>query len=294
MKLFSVSSERLEGKMSALRLGKRMKYCQLEAIVVVFAILLSVGGCSGSAESSAGKVCFEISGELPEKHMIDERGCLVSTDVISFYVWLSAEGEPTNIDELRILSFPGWHQNRQSWRQQQQLESEPEYVLELRGSSGKIVHSTSLRFYETTPGSSRPGASSPTWQRQGTLERFVPNPPVYSSLAVRFRGREIAEFQRSPNVPSVAIIKPEGSEVYDYDEAVNVVWTTSDHDEDQLTATLYYSIDGGATYTRKPLNNNESIQASELSLSNQVRIRVYVSDGTRTAFAETQDFKITL
>lgn len=242
--------------------------------------------CAAARSGPAIKVCFEISGARPAEFMVDRADCLVSTDMISARVWLSDEGEPTSIDEPRISSVPGW-----IWHWQPELE--PEYILELFDSSGEIVLSEAFRFNEIVPEPSHPDVSSPVWQKQGVLEISVPDPPEYSGFAVKFKGREIAEFQRSPNAPRVSIAQPAGGEIYNFDDIFNIAWTARDFDGDKLQQTAYYSVDGGATYTPKPLDDGNLMRASDLKVSNQVRIRLYVSDGTRTAFAETPDFTIT-
>ena len=53
----------------------------------------------------------------------------------------------------------------------------------------------------------------------------------------------------SPNPPSVTLLAPTGGEYMESDDEFIISWTAQDLDGDDLTFSVYYSSDGGATFT---------------------------------------------
>ena len=208
----------------------------------------------------------------------------VQSDMFSGTVALSSTGAPSSININSIFSRP---------RLQNPYVS-GEYVLELRDASNEIVRSISFAASEgialilsgTTPSSE---------SRRANFSFVVSDPPEYTSYAITHNNRELLVVERSANAPSVSISGPTAGQIYDSTSNISVSWTGSDADDDELSYRVYYSVDGGTTY--KPLSlktedTSKAFPASKLEGSNQARIGVSASDGTRSSFAETAIFSV--
>ena len=118
------------------------------------------------------------------------------------------------------------------------------------------------------------------------------DPPVYESFAVMRDGVEVGSASRSRNAPSISVSGPSW-DMFNDDETISVSWVGSDADGDELVYRVYYSTNGGLFYrimSRMTEATSKSFSATWLRGSSRARIGVSVSDGTRSAFAETPIF----
>ena len=167
------------------------------------------------------------------------------------------------------------------------------YVLELRDASGMAIRSVPFNVRTVTgDGISADG----TWFGviRDSFEVVVNDPPVYESFAVMRDGVEVGSVSRSRNAPSISVSGPSSGDVFSNDETISVSWVGSDADGDDLVYRVYYSTDGGSFYRRMfyTKDTSKSFSATRLRDSSQARIGVSVSDGTRSAFAETPIFSV--
>ena len=168
-----------------------------------------------------------------------------------------------------------------------------DYVLELRDASGMAIRSVPFNALTVTgDGLFDDGTRFSTLD--DVFEFVVSDPPVYESFAVMRDGVEIGSVSRSRNAPSISVSGPSW-DMFDDDGTISVSWVSSDADGDELVYRVYYSTDGGSTYTimfRMTEATSKSFSATWLRGSSRARIGVSVSDGTRSVFAETPIFSV--
>ncbi len=171
------------------------------------------------------------------------------------------------------------------------------YVLELLDAAGEVLRS--VRF-----GAQAAVADAPERADTATaLEVWavsVPDPPDYARVRVTRRpARDLpaamAEANRSASAPAVAVTAPTaGSTVSG--EFVQITWTASDADGDDLSFVVQYSTDGGTTYETLAADHrlmSLSVPRRLLAGSATARVRVVASDGVRTAAAQSGLFSVT-
>lgn len=135
------------------------------------------------------------------------------------------------------------------------------------------------------------------------------NPPKYKSIVlveidIDGNEREIARIAKSNNLPKASIIEPSANQII-LDDTIEFIWTPSDLDQDYLTYKLWYSTDGGITYTR--LFGEERIYTTLKSgiftaifevnkfdirnlIGSSTKLAVSVSDGGQSTFVESSAF----
>ena len=168
-----------------------------------------------------------------------------------------------------------------------------DYVLELRDASGMAIRSVPFNVLTIT-GDGELDDGTPVGVDNDAFEFVVSDPPVYESFAVMKDGVELGSVSRSQNAPSISVSGPSW-DMFDDDGTISVSWVGSDADGDDLVYRVYYSTDGGSTYTimfRMTEAASKSFSATWLRGSSRARIGVSVSDGTRSVFAETPIFSV--
>jgi len=106
--------------------------------------------------------------------------------------------------------------------------------------------------------------------------------------------------ERSAHAPTVTVENVCHNQFFAEDAMIDVFLTGADQDNDELTYRIYYSVDAGETYDLYEPNyrivdttsDMISVDASIIPGTDEARIGVSVSDGTRSAFAETPIFRI--
>ena len=204
----------------------------------------------------------------------------VTSDLFSGSVIFSPNGEVLGAELDSVLSRP-----------RHSLPAEESgFNLELRDLSGSAIQNIPFgaRFH--------PHGNGLEDTVSVNFSIIVPNPPRYDSIAVTKDGIEIEVFERSMNSPVLSIAGLSPNEFYNHDDIINIGWAGDDADGDDLLYRVYYSTDGGANYHVLLLDTEEtsmSIQAGLLAGSDNARIGVSVSDGTRSTFVETPIFSVT-
>ena len=161
-----------------------------------------------------------------------------------------------------------------------------EYELELRDASGSVVRSVSFSVYRSFD-SDEGGEAG--------FDVVVPSEPDYASFAVLESGEELAVVRRSDNTPAVSISGISEGQVFGSEDSIDLSWQGSDADGDELSYRLYYSTDGGDSYS--PMSGSitstaRSYSTEQLEGSEQARFGISVSDGTRSSFAQSPVFSV--
>lgn len=100
-------------------------------------------------------------------------------------------------------------------------------------------------------------------------------------------GKALAERLVTPNAPEVALIAPAGGSTLEGVE--EVAWKTADADGDPVSASVWYSSDGGETWIPVAIQIDEGhvkIDFEQLPGSDHALLRVLASDGVNTTEAK--------
>ena len=230
---------------------------------------------------------YKVSSSQPSSRQVnaEEESSSVSSDIFSGSVLLSSSGTVTGAQFEAVFS----------WNRTPVASQNGNHVLELRDANGVVVKRVLFDTFESVAIPSSNNNTLSQEQRRANFAFVVSDPPAYESFAVIKDGVEVASVSRSQNAPSISVSGPSAGDVFNNGETINVSWVGSDTDGDELIYRVYYSIDGGSTYRiLSPMTKATSKSFSALLLegSSQSRIGVSVSDGTRSAFAETHVFSV--
>ena len=209
----------------------------------------------------------------------------VSSEMFSGSVLLSSDSLATGVEFDPVFS----------WLRSPVTAGSGSYVLELRDASGVVIKSISFEAHEGIPTTSAGGTNVEPRDRRANFAFVVSDPPEYESFAVMKEGVELASVSLSQSAPTITLSGPSAGEPFNSGETIDVSWSGSDEDGDELTYRVFYSTDGGSTYRILSPNTDatsKSYPANLLEGSSQVRIGVSVSDGSRSAFAETPIFSV--
>ena len=200
-------------------------------------------------------------------------------------VLLSTNDEATGIDLFSVFSSPSLIGPGVPG----------DYTLELRDGNGSVVHSEQFTAEksnsEPIPGYERSQSES----NRAYFAFSVTDPPEYASLAITKEGTEISSFSLSSSEPTATITGPTAGQIFNSGDTINLSWSGSDPDADDLVYRIYYSTDGGTSYeilSMETSSTRGSIPASKLKGSSQARFSVSVSDGLLSSFAETPVFSV--
>ena len=167
-----------------------------------------------------------------------------------------------------------------------------DHVLELLGGGGRVLVSVPFIAEEVNYST---GWSLTEW-RVGVVD-----PPEYARYRIVRAGSQgdeavVYEFVRSENAPTVSLMAPLEGEAVE-GQFVELSWTVSDADGDELSSNLFVSADGGTTYRSAGWSGpgpggrtTLSLDRARLEDSERARVMVVVSDGARWAAAESPVF----
>ena len=119
----------------------------------------------------------------------------------------------------------------------------------------------------------------------------VPYDANMARLVILHDTTELASIVASPNAPTVALDPVTGT----IPDTLTVYWTAADADEDELTAAVYLSTDGGETWELLTLGSDDQAEfdTSLWPRTDQGMLRVEVSDGVNAAEDVTGPFAVT-
>ena len=252
-------------------------------IAVIAMVLLVASGCSRSSSDSR-QLAEYISGFVQLEDFDDVPVSASLSDVFS-----------------RVMSESDYE------RQCERSNESSDFYLELRSRSGRalcrwsfdaVILSTydpAIIFDPETGEYYNTIDETFEKNRQVPFSFIVNNPPDYSSIAVLHGDEEVLVQHRSANRPSLSIQGPPAGQVFNDGDSVALSWEGSDLDGDKLDYLVFYSTDGGNSYERLRIagrNSPKTISANRLENSPQARLAVSVSDGARSAFAETEIFTV--
>ena len=203
----------------------------------------------------------------------------IISDLISGEIEFSSAEESAGLELAPIFSRPRFSN----------LINSGEFTLELRDDLSSVIRS--IPFAINMDQLER----EPAFPLKIGFSVIVANPPEYVSLAVTKGDVEIAVIERSLNSPMLSVAGVSTGKFFDHDDTININWIGSDVDGDQLVYRVYYSTDGGANYHVPSLDTEETsmnFRAGLLAGSDNARIGVAVSDGARSAFAESPVFSV--
>ena len=156
-----------------------------------------------------------------------------------------------------------------------ELQSDPagDYCVRLLGSGTTLSESCfSLGFRDpdTDEELGEAGFSSVLRWPEGT-----------NQVVLLHQGSAPASRAASAQAPAVEFVSPQAGEMWDAAQQRQITWTAQDPDGDPLLYALFYSADGGASWTPLALDLTEPAYSLDPSaiLGGQVSFRVLASDG---------------
>ncbi len=125
---------------------------------------------------------------------------------------------------------------------------------------------------------------------------IIPEVSGATNITLVYNDTVIDSIIKTDNPPTVTVTSPTSGEQWGASGNQLITWSASDPDGDDLTFSLFYSSDGGLTWTTiaQGLKNvfSYEIDSSLLSSSNESMIRVVATDGFNTVANESALFSV--
>ena len=121
-------------------------------------------------------------------------------------------------------------------------------------------------------------------------------PKGAAGLQLSFEGDVIWNRSVGAASPEVELLTPTGGESFDADDTPVIRWNASDADGDALSFSVFYSTDGGVSYTPIATGLDEEIlpwPVATAPASDNARIKVVATDGLNRAEAVSEGFRVT-
>ena len=242
-------------------------------------------------EKQDGKIVKKTECNLPRLSKEDEQNGDRLDHAIDAKVYLSRKNIPIGLSSFQVeaLAVP-------------RLSSEPSAggthrrgTIEFRDESGQAVNSSQYIVFW-------PSADYFPFEYYGEIytrtpynsgffvSGSIPDPVDYESIAVLYDGEEIGVFHKSSSSPVVEIVSPNCGEVYQSDDTIRIIWYGYDLDGDGLDYEVWYSTDERSSYRRAYLDDDYTFDTTSSfweDFSGRVYVRVHVTDGFLTDYAET-------
>ena len=208
----------------------------------------------------------------------------INSDHFSGSILLASDGSVENIRFDPVHSRP---------RQFVPIHaSEGEYSLELWNSDDTVLltvpFDVSDNIYDIDPKK----INEIPEKTYADFNLIIGDPPDYSKFAITRSGENLIVMNRSLNAPTLSINGPSEGQRFSRADTVTLSWSGNDSD-DKLNYTVYYSTDGGTSYNVISLSSEDTSKSfKNLDGSEQARLAVSASDGTRSTFVETPVFAV--
>lgn len=172
------------------------------------------------------------------------------------------------------------------------------YTLELQDASGMAV---SAKSFDPRPPAQATGEAALTaalaLTDTRTFREYLPKAPGGVTIALKDGTTAIFTRTLSSSAPAITVTKPTAGSNWPATGLVDVEWSASDSDGDDLIYVLLYSPDSGASWVTVGTGVNETtyrLDAAELqgTSGQQALIRVLANDGMRTTAAESGPFSV--
>ena len=239
----------------------------------------------------------------------------MSTEVISGHIFLAEDYRPLRLEWLNVKTFAGFNnvtnipRSKQEWldlglepdddefTDPDQYDSEGNYIfpedslvleVQLRDKSEKSVYSQKFIVFFVDLDSDSGPINDLVYFQTG-----IPNPPEYDSIAILHDSEKVGEVWLSKSDPSVRIFNPKPGSVFCLEDLINdkdsidLSWSGFDPDGDDIKHSVWISTNGGKSFYRRGHSYGDLYAYHGFYESDTMHIRVYVTDGRRTAVAET-------
>ncbi len=143
-----------------------------------------------------------------------------------------------------------------------------DYVLQVQDAVGAAI-------------ASYPFATGRAMNQNEVFNVAVPRTDNIRRVVVLKDGVVLDQVAASANAPEITLNSPNGGETFGR-TSIQVDWTASDADGDDLTVNIEYSTDDGATWSvisTDLTGNSAELDLSKVAGSDQARLRVRASDG---------------
>jgi hypothetical protein len=165
-----------------------------------------------------------------------------------------------------------------------------DYAIVLADAHGAVLaqypFTPRLQETETMAGAGQcsAAASQPAGAAPSLIFELVPWVDGAARVGIWHGGQELGGRNVSAHAPTVQVTAPNGGEALAGD-SINVTWTAADADGDALTFSVFYSANGGVTWTTAATGlagTSHLMHASLLAGSNTALVRVMANDGVNT------------
>ena len=177
------------------------------------------------------------------------------------------------------------------------------YMLEFLDASRNVLKSVSFGTYTIRSESDDqeselwvvPVSDPPTdWAKYRISKTVTTSSGVGGAEGSSSSTTVLTEVTRSANAPTVSVTAPTAGQILNGD-TVTFSWSGTDADSDTLSYMVEYSDDGGSTYETIAVDHTSSSMTTDrirLAGSTSARIRVTVSDGTRSTSVQSPIFTV--
>ena len=190
-------------------------------------------------------------------------------------VAINAKLEPVVLESVEKTHLNSWQENSK-------------FYIELRDSLENIVAKLPVNDFGITQYPALINTSNEQF-----FYVWIKNPPAYRSYAIMENDTELDVIQKSDSILEVSHIEPRACEIHK--DRIEVSWRSNGLHDTILRYDVLYSSDGGKNYTLFSEDQYEenfilTSDAIELVSSSQAKIKIVVSDGTKSSIVESEIF----